>query len=223
MNYFRKHSKLENTISALVGIVLGLIVCICAYNGRKTPSQDETPTEVIEQPSEAIQEPVTVVQEQKVVVTTPETESETEEDTFECVTELPCDEDTQRIIWEVCQEYDIAFPFMLALIEHESDFRPNLTSSTHDYGLCQINRCNLEWLEDRGITDVWDIRQNVTGGAMMLKDLFDKYEDPHQVLMAYNMGEGGARKHWKKGTYTSRYSRAIMNRTDEIERMIEND
>lgn len=46
--------------------------------------------------------------------------------------------------------------------------------------------------------------------------LTEKYEDPHQVLMAYNCGEAGAKKLWKQGKTTSEYSREIMIRAEEL-------
>jgi hypothetical protein len=54
----------------------------------------------------------------------------------------------------------------------------------------------------------------------MLRRLFEKYEDPAKVLMAYNMGEGGAGKLWKKGVFESNYSRKIMKLAVEYKQQI---
>lgn len=136
---------------------------------------------------------------------------------FEINTKVDCPENIQRIIWEVSTEYHIQFELMLALIETESDFQTDIISDTNDYGLCQINECRLESLKKQGITDIMDVRQNVTASCMILSGLFEKYEDALCVLMAYNFGEAGAKKYWNNGIYESRYSIKIMNRKGELE------
>jgi soluble lytic murein transglycosylase-like protein len=81
--------------------------------------------------------------------------------------------------------------------------------------------------EEVGFTDFFDPEQNVTAGLYMLRDLFEKYEDPALVLMTYNMGETGAKRLWDKGIYTSDYAEAVLQQAEiyneEIqERMGEN-
>ena len=44
----------------------------------------------------------------------------------------------------------------------------------------------------------------------MLKDLFNKYESAEKVLMAYNLGETGAKNLWEKGVYETDYSVKII-------------
>lgn len=139
--------------------------------------------------------------------------------------DCPLDDDTQRMIYEKCAEYGLDFPFVMSVIYHESSFRPNVVSyNGSSVGLMQINKINHEWLsEELGITDFFDPEQNVTAGLYMLRDLFDKYENPRLVLMAYSMGETGARKLWNKGVYTTDYAENIIRLADkyleEIERM----
>ena len=90
-------------------------------------------------------------------------------------------------------------------------------SGTGDYGIMQINTVNHEWLrEELGITDFLDAEQSIDAGTEMLARLSEKYSDPHKVLMAYNMGEGGAAKLWAQGITSSEYSRDIMARRAEI-------
>jgi len=138
------------------------------------------------------------------------------------------DDETQQMILEKCEEYNIDFAFTMAVIFKESSFRPNADSGS-SVGLMQINRTNHKWLsEELGITDFFDPEQNVTAGLYMLRLLFDRYEDPHLVLMAYNMGEGGAGRLWKQGIYSSAYSEGVLQVADKYneeiqERMGEND
>lgn len=122
------------------------------------------------------------------------------------------DVEIQEFIYYLAYGYNIDFYFIMAVIEHESDFRADIISSTNDYGLMQINICNHEWLSKAlGITDFLDPYQNIMAGTYKFHLLFEKYgDDTSKVLMAYNMGDTGAGRLWKQGIYESRYSREIM-------------
>jgi soluble lytic murein transglycosylase-like protein len=81
----------------------------------------------------------------------------------------------------------------------------------------QINKINHEWLtEELGITDFLDPEQNIKGGVYILAYLTEKYDDTHRILMAYNMGERGAREYVAKGHTSSAYSRYIMQLRDKL-------
>lgn len=138
---------------------------------------------------------------------------------FEIQPRIDCrlDDETQRMIFEKCIEYDIDFAFAMAVMFRESSFRPNVTSyNGSSVGLMQINKINHKWLsEELGITDFFDPEQNVTAGLYMLRDLFDKYDDPAAVLMAYNMGETGAKRYWNKGIYSTDYAEDILQQADK--------
>ena len=138
------------------------------------------------------------------------------------------DDETQQMILERCEELNLDFPFVMAVIFKESSFRPNADSGS-SVGLMQINRMNHDWLsKELDISNFFDPEQNVKAGTYILKGLFDKYEDPAKVLMCYNMGESGAKRLWKKGIYMSKYAEGVLQQTEiykqEIkERMGEND
>lgn len=134
----------------------------------------------------------------------------TVEDDF---TPLDCkmDEDTQEFVFYLCEGYNIDWTLVMSVIQHESNFNEACVSSTHDYGLMQINKCNHEWLKDTlGVTDFLDSKQNVRAGVFVLRKLFEEYGDTNMVLMSYNMGSGGARRLWNEGIYESRYSKAVL-------------
>ena len=146
------------------------------------------------------------------------TELEMIEEIEEIQPRIDCrlDDETQQMIVEKCAEYNIDFAFTMAVMFRESSFRPNVISSDgSDYGLMQINKINHERLsEELGITNFLDPEQNVTAGLYMLQDLFEKYEDPAKVLMAYNMGETGAKRYWNKGIYSTDYAEDILQQAD---------
>lgn len=125
-------------------------------------------------------------------------------------------DETQHMIFEKCQEYNVDFAFTMAMIFKESSFRSDVVSSGGDYGFMQINKCNHKWLKQTlGVTDFLDPEQNVTCGLYMISNLLNKYEDPALALMAYNMGENGAKKKWDQGVYTSAYAEGILAQADE--------
>lgn len=120
--------------------------------------------------------------------------------------------DIQQSIASVCDEYNISFSFIMAMIYTESRFQVNAKSRYGDYGLMQINKMNHAWIaKATGVTNFLDPIQNVTAGCYMLAQLFEKYEEPHLVLMAYNLGEQKAKSLWKQNIYSTAYSRQIVN------------
>ncbi len=131
--------------------------------------------------------------------------------------DIPLNEELQTYTFNLCEENDLDYETILAMMDQESDYREKVISKTNDYGIMQINKVNHEWLkEELGIDDFLDAEQNILAGIRMLSELTEKYEDPHQVLMAYNCGEAGAKKLWKQGKTTSEYSREIMIRAEEL-------
>lgn len=131
--------------------------------------------------------------------------------------EVGLDEDLQEFIYCLSYVYNIDFPFVMGLIQTESAFNSDVVSSTNDYGLMQINIVNHEWLQEKlGIKDFLDPYQNTRSGIYILRNLFEKYEDPAKVLMAYNLGETGAKNLWDKGIYETDYTRKVFNNIEQF-------
>lgn len=82
--------------------------------------------------------------------------------------------------------------------------------------------------EKLGITDFLDPYQNSRSGLYILRNLFEKYEKPEKVLMAYNLGETGAKKLWDQGIYETNYTKKVIENVQVFknyidERMTKND
>lgn len=142
--------------------------------------------------------------------------------------DVPLNEDVQEFIFYLSSGYDIDFTFTMALMQHESGFQADVISVTDDYGLMQINSCNHDYLKETiGVSDFLDPYSNIRSGMFILRKLFEKYETPEKVLMAYNMGEGGASKLWERGIYETNYSKAVLQIQqqfkEELERSLDND
>lgn len=130
---------------------------------------------------------------------------------------IPLSESLQVYTYYLCKQNDLSYELVLAIMDQESDYREKVISQTNDYGIMQINAVNHTWLsETLDINDFLNAEQNIKAGIYILKDLTTKYEDLHRVLMAYNMGEYGAQKKWDKGILTSKYSRQVVERAEEL-------
>lgn len=135
---------------------------------------------------------------------------------------VPMDEDLQEFIFYLSQAYEMDFTFVMALIQQESGYTPDVISKTNDYGLMQINEINHPYLQEQlGITDFTEPYGNVRAGMFILRKLFEKYETPDKVLMAYNMGETGASRLWKQGIFESNYSKSVLQIQQELNAELE--
>ena len=132
---------------------------------------------------------------------------------------IPLADDLQLYTYNLCEEYGITlhYPLVLAVMGHESRYDEKVISRTNDYGLMQINKVNHNWLREKlSITDFLDAKQNIHAGVYMLSTYLNKYDTVNEALMAYNMGEGGARKQWAAGKYSTAYTTKVLSVLDLI-------
>lgn len=184
----------------LIGFIGGLVV------GRATaPKKQVTVTETVEVPSyEADSLPVA------------------EEVTY---FDVPLSHSLQRYIYEVCADENVPVSLIIAMIDQESKFNPEVVSKTGDYGLMQINTINHEWLaEEYRTVDMLDPYQNVFCGIKVIGSYIQNYNDYGLALMAYNMGDYGAKKAWENGiklqaTSRSGFQQATLTRTRATKRL----
>jgi hypothetical protein len=140
-----------------------------------------------------------VIVEQKVLPVTP----------TKMYYDCPLDQLLQDHIRALCDKNNIPIDLVLAVIEQESSFRPDVISH-NDYGLMQINKINHGWLYEKyGITDFLDPYKNVFCGITMLSGYYAKYQDVNKALMAYNIGEYGAKIMWEQGIVTTSYTEQV--------------
>jgi len=133
---------------------------------------------------------------------------------------IPLSADLQNYTYNRCVEYGIKeyYTLVLAVMWQESDYSPDMVSSTNDYGIMQINKVNQGWLSKLlGTTNYLDARQNIRAGTYLISKLLLKYDDVDKALMAYNMGESAAAECWSESTYTSSYSRHVEIKRGAIE------
>ena len=129
--------------------------------------------------------------------------------------EIPLEAETQWAIFEAC-EYDPGlFCFLMAIGQHESRFNPDTQGDGGDsLGVFQINtRWHTGRMEALGVTDLTDTAQCAAVALDYLRELVSRYgfePESEALLMAYNMGPGGARKAINAGQTSTDYSREVM-------------
>lgn len=133
--------------------------------------------------------------------------------------DISLSEDIQKYAYNKCQESGIDYPVFLGLMRKESSFNPEAVSKTNDYGLCQINKGNHNWMREVFGSD-WDPMNpydSIDASIFMLSEYTKDYncDNYHVLLMNYNMGHGNAVECFNSGIYSSKYSRAIMDYAKE--------
>lgn len=115
------------------------------------------------------------------------------------------------------REFDLPSGLLLAVAETESGFDPDCRTGKC-WGLMQIHSSYArEYAALAGLDsfDLFDPDDSMRIAAAMLADYMTRYEgDLHFALMAYNLGEWGARSKRRDGVQTTNYSRKVVERIE---------
>jgi hypothetical protein len=102
-------------------------------------------------------------------------------------------ETIEKCIQEASQKYHLTPGLIKAVINAESGFRVDAVSVAGAQGLMQLMPATAK---DLGVTNPFDIRQNIDGGARYLRQMFDLFDgDTRLALSAYNAGPGNVHKY----------------------------
>lgn len=125
--------------------------------------------------------------------------------------DIPLTPTQQIAIKKICENKEVSYPIMLALMEKESNFTPDVVSKDkRNYGICQISPKFFE------CEDCFDVIQNVDSATDYIQALLDKYEGDYEMaLQKYN----GQEVHKGK---KSKYSTWILERSLYYEGLINN-
>lgn len=122
----------------------------------------------------------------------------------------------ENSIKKSAEKYGVDENLIRCIIKVESNFDPKCVSSAGAKGLMQLMPFNCE---DLGVTDPFDIEQNIDGGTRHIKEYLDMYDgDVEMALMAYNGGPGRMARRgvqsindiYKMPTETQNYVKKVM-------------
>ena len=123
--------------------------------------------------------------------------------------DIPLSHDLQDAADKVCEEYNVPPEVLFAVMEVESSYQVDARNG-QCIGLMQIHTINLPYLQEKiGVDNLSDPVQNIRAGAYLLGGYLQKYS-LSDSLMAYNLGEGGAKKQWAQGIHETAYTRKVL-------------
>ena len=125
--------------------------------------------------------------------------------------DIPLDAETQRLLWQACEETGIVYELALAVIRQETNFR-NVTGDGGDsYGYMQIQaKYHRDRMERLGVTDLMDPYGNFLVGCDYLAELAGRDRGIEWVLHGFNGGPSYANKMAKAGE-VSQYAKDVLN------------
>ena len=123
--------------------------------------------------------------------------------------DIPLSHELQDVALAACQEYGVLPDVLYAVMEVESGYQVDARNG-QCIGLMQIHTINLSWLSEQiGVDNLSDPAQNIRAGAYLLGGYLQKYSLADS-LMAYNLGEGGAKAQWEQGIHETAYTRKVL-------------
>ena len=130
--------------------------------------------------------------------------------------DIPLSDELQEYTYQTAQKYNVDYDLILAIMQTESQYNNIISDNGEDIGLCQINSSNAEWLyKEYGLYNLMEEHQNIEACAIILNKLSQKFDTENEVVMAYNLGEGEAKKYIKSGK-TLEYTEKVYKNLNEI-------
>ncbi len=106
---------------------------------------------------------------------------------------LSTTESLENIFREASEQYGVSLNLLKAIGKAESNFNPQAQSSAGAQGVMQLMPATARSL---GVTDSFDARSNIMGGAKYIASLLERYNgDTVLALSAYNAGSGNVEKY----------------------------
>ena len=106
---------------------------------------------------------------------------------------LVCNDELNTYFKEASTTYNVDVKLLKAIAKAESNFNPSDTSRSGAMGIMQLMPATAKGL---GVTDAYDARQCIIGGAKYISDKIAMYDgDITLALAAYNAGSGNVKKY----------------------------
>ena len=135
-------------------------------------------------------------------------------------------------VMKLAQKYDIELPLILAVIEIESVFKPDIVSNAGAVGLMQLMPATareqglrvpmykdpLNPISNLRLDERFDPKKNIEAGLKFLSSMIDKYNKNYVLaLCAYNAGPGCVDKDVPTIRETERHVDRVLNRYYEYQ------
>jgi soluble lytic murein transglycosylase-like protein len=125
------------------------------------------------------------------------------------------DKSIRELIRVYANEHKIPYSMVAAVAEAESNLMPHRISSTGAMGVMQLMPGTAH---DMGVSDPFNPKDNIRGGARYLKILWNRYKgNKEKIAAAYNWGMGRVSKR-KRLTNVPSETRHYIKRVLKLER-----
>lgn len=126
-------------------------------------------------------------------------------------------EEVHEIVLENAKEHDLDPLLIHSMIEVESNYDPFATSPKGAQGIMQLIPSTARRF---GVSNSYDVRENVSGGVRYLRFLMDLFQDEKLAVAAYNAGEKAVIRYGGVPPYreTQNYVRLVGDRYLEAKR-----
>lgn len=98
----------------------------------------------------------------------------------------------EKAIDDASKRFHVPKKLLYGIIEAESSFNPNAISKAGAIGIMQLMP---QTALELGIKNIFDIRQNIMGGAKYISKLLKEFKDYKKALAAYNAGPGNVERY----------------------------
>jgi len=109
----------------------------------------------------------------------------------------------------LCNDYDIDYKYVKAIIANESRWKQNAVGSSLDYGLMQITPIASKAVGLNHGEQLFEPKYNVLSGIKLLARLHIRLDTIEEVLVAYNAGIGNVKKYGNNWVQKHKYLKGV--------------